>query len=235
MDHQEIIETLKSSQGSLANNSSERLSKSSEKALSSTNLAGAVSSTEILTSELSAIKIQDSKENLNEKLIDAVEVQAKNSSQASITSVKKDNLSSSKLSNNNLSSSNLSTGNLSSSKLNNDNLSSSKLSNSSASKLNNSTTGLAAKVKRALSIKSNKSSTDKLEAVSLNEPAIEDEKQFSSENIEKKDSEGSVGDEAIAVTAVVETSDEIVPVEGEEAAKKSCISEKSAKCRCIIS
>ena len=224
------------SQGSLANNSSERLSKTSEKAFSKTDLSITASPSELLAAELGAIKIKDSKEDLSEKSKEEGPVKY-----SSLASLKKDNLSNSKLSEknlsntklsegnnlsnsklsegNNLSDSKLSESNLSNSKLSeNNNLSSSKLSennNLSSSKLSEKNSIMSA-VKKAYSISSNKSSADKLEAVSLNDPEVVTEK-------------------GASTVAVAENANESVPVDDEEAVKKSCVAEKAAKCRCVIS
>lgn len=207
-----------------ATNSSERLSKANQKSLSAVvadnDVAAVMSSSEQLASELAAVKIADSKENLTE-------VAVKNESKASLNEIAAKNESKGSL--NDLSKNNNSKGSI---RVLAKNRSTASLNKSDAS-LSNLNTEIVAEEKVTESVKEEaKKSTDELVAVSLNET------QESEKVSEEKTAEPAATTESAAPTSEPAASSTEAPAAvqpEEDQAKKSCLAQKAAKCRCIIS
>ena len=212
-----------------ANNSSERIGKAQEKLMSNLIVidnysATALSSSEQLANQFAAVKIVDSKENL-------VEVVAEGESKASLNDVPAKNASKGSL--DNLAKNNNSKGSIIDLAKNR--------SNASLNKSEASISMLSRSNSRIVAVESvneeAKKSVDDLVAVSLNE----------TKEAGEAGEAGEVADENAPETVATETSS-LAPVavqstealatiqaEGEEEPKKSCLAQKAAKCRCIIS
>lgn len=197
-----------------ANNSSERLSKA-EKTMSYAAVAkvdgtdGALSSSELLATELAAVKIADSKENLaevakSESKTSLNGIAAKNASQGSINALAK---------------------NESKASLNKSNASLSKLSRSNPEI--SSEQIVEEKIAEPVAEEAKKS-TDELVAVSLNEAS---EAKEESEPVATETFAPVIVAAAVAAAPTTEAPAQVT----EEETKKSCIAQKAAKCRCIIS
>lgn len=204
-----------------ANNSSERLAKAQEKVMSNPVVidnysATALSSSEQLADQFAAVKIADSKENLvdvvarSESKASLNDFPAKNASKGSIDHITKNNNSKGSITD---LAKNRSTASL----------------NKSEAILNQSNTEIAAV--EFFKEEANKSS-DELVAVSLNEA------KEAKEVTDVKETPEPVANETSTSTPVAVQSTEApdtIQAEGEEESKKSCLAQKAAKCRCVIS
>lgn len=222
-----------------ANNSSERLSKA-EKTMSYASVAkdhadgtdGALSSSELLATELAAVKIADSKENLAEVV--------KSESKTSLNEIAANNeKNESKASLNEIATKNQSNGSItmksSQGSINdlarNGSKASLNRSNVSLSKLSQSNPEIASEEEKVAEpvLEEAKRSTDELVAVSLNENIEEKEAKEESEPVATETAAPAT--EAATVAQTTEAPAQVT----EEETKKSCIAQKAAKCRCIIS
>lgn len=214
-----------------ANNSSERLAKAQqEKVLNNPVAIGndsvtALSSSEQLANDLAAVKIADSKENLAEV--------AKSESKASLNDLASKNCSKGSL--NNLTKNNNSRGSINDLAKNRSNVSLNK-SEASIPKMSQSNTEIAADTAESVKEEAKKS-TDELVAVSLNEKSEEvaDEKSPAEPVVAETSTPAPAAETKTENTTASEENAAAVQTEANEEGKKSCLAQKAAKCRCIIS
>jgi hypothetical protein len=227
-----------------ANNSSERLSKAHEMVMSAIENKSitALSPSEQLANDFAAVKIADSKENLAEV--------AKSESKASLNDLAAKNPSKGSI--NDLAKNNNSKGSISDLAKNRSTASLNKNSEATISKLSQSSIAIVASSEpvKAEGEGEAKKSTDELVNVSLNEKV---EELMAPEPVAAETSSPALAVETTADAAeisspalAVETTADaaanesteapaIIQAESEEEGKKSCLAQKAAKCRCIIS